>query len=301
MNTATLEVIEVDTGLVYANSQDRKDFAEGPLQELIASIRDHGLAQPPTVRPDGAGRYVIVAGERRFRAVTALGWPKMPVIVRQMDDDQASDVQLIENVNRADLDPFEEAVAYRSRMERFGLTEEKVAERYGKPVAVVKKRLELLQLDDKYRALVRTGELSVSHAGAMARLDSNRQALAFKAHQEAKGMTMWQFSKLCDQLYGEQQADSMFDPDQFLKVQELVETAKKTALVTGRDLVHLVVDLADLIIPITDDLLALGVPEEKLQTMLDMAEQVRTTRVTGKGKARTSGARPTRKRAPRVA
>lgn len=283
-------IVHLPVDDVHANPQDRKDFDDDELAELGESIRQHGLAQPITVRPDPAGGYVIVAGERRWRAHKLIGASTIKSLVRSdLNEDGAADVQLIENVNRADLDPFEEAEAYRARMERFGLNDEQCAARYGKPVALVRKRLELLALEPKYRALVKSGDLSVSHAVAMARLDSNRQALAFAAFEKAHGMTVWQFVKVCDGLHAEMAADTMFDPDAFLRVEEIVAEARKTAMISGRDLVHLAVDLADLIIPIADQLPDLGVDPDRMRDLLDMAEQLRATRITGKAKATRSG------------
>src|SRR3990167_1299050 len=115
-----------DTSLIAARkidqgANDRTVFNAEALDDLAASIRDNGLAQPITVRPVRRGRYEIVAGERRFRACAhLLGWTSVPCIVRDMDDAQAAAVMLAENVARADLDPADEALAYQSRIERYG-------------------------------------------------------------------------------------------------------------------------------------------------------------------------------------
>lgn len=282
------EIAELPLKQVYAASQDRKSFDETQLRELASSIEQHGLAQPITVRPDGAGRFVIVAGERRFRAHELLGVRTIKAIVRaDLDDGGHADVQLIENVNRADLDPIEEARAYKARMAQFDLDEQGVADRYGRPVTLVRKRLELLNLDDEYVALVRSGDLSVAHAGTMSRLDGNRQRLAFAALRQGNGMTLYQFVTLCDRLWKEQQQDDLFDPDDFLKVQELVAESKKSSAVTGRDLVRATVDAGDALVRVLqalgvdlDDCEHLGIDGEAVRRTLDKIEQVRQTRQT---------------------
>lgn len=224
---------------VYALGQDRKNFDEAGLQELADSIRQHGLAQPITVRPDSEGRFVIVAGERRFRAHELLGKPTIDAIVKSdMTDAQHSAVQLIENVQRVDLDPIEEAMAYKVRMEQFGFSVDKLAKWAGKPAGVVRNRLQLLNLAPEFVQMMRSGALATSHGQEMAKLDANRQRLAIKALGEGNGLSFWQFQKLCEQLFAEQQQDSMFDPDSFLKVAEYQADARKASVIRVRDLIE---------------------------------------------------------------
>ena len=120
-----VERVPIDA--IAPGDNDREDFDAAALQELADSIGQYGLAQPITVRPVGRDRFQIVAGERRWRACRLLGWPTIPALVREMDDETASGVMLLENVQRAELNPIEEARAYARRMARFGWDVDRVA------------------------------------------------------------------------------------------------------------------------------------------------------------------------------
>lgn len=309
MQTSTLALSEI-----HAHDQDRKSFDTAELEQLAANIERHGLAQPPTVRPcDEHGGHVIVAGERRYRAHLLLQergvLTTMPVLIRDLSDEQASAIQLAENVQRSDLDPFEEAKAYRNRMTDFGMDEDGIAEFTGKPVAYIRKRLELLNLDEEWVGLVASGDLNVGFAGAMAKLDSNRQALAIAALRRSNGMTFWQFQEMCDRFFAEQQQDSMFDDSLFLKVDEYVADAKQSAVVTGRMMVQLVDELGEALSSILDhydegayvrdQVVDAGViTEETLKMLLDKVEHVRRTRIEPKkAKAKPARGRTSRRAA----
>lgn len=290
MTDTTDMIHDLPLTYIHANPQDRTTWdttqAQAELGELARSISEHGLVQPITVRPCGCldvhgQHYLIVAGERRFRAVKQLRYDAIRCIIRSdLGDDGAADVQLIENVNRADLDPIEEAMAYASRMERFGITAEQCADRYGKPVMLVKKRLDLLSLAPEFHPLIRKGELPVGHASAMAGLDVNRQRLAFAAFRDSKGtLSIWPFQKLCERLLIEQNQESMFDDSAFMRVQEYTDDAKKSAKIGGRALVHLAAELGVTVAPHFDLLVEAGVDPDKLRGLLDQAEQVKLTRV----------------------
>jgi ParB family chromosome partitioning protein len=149
-------VTEIPVQQVRPGANDRTSFDEAGISDLAASIEVHGLAQPITVRPHGDG-FEIVAGERRFRAVKHLGRTTVPAIVRDYTDEQASAVMLLENVQRADLDPVDEAHAYQSRIDRFGLTVGQVAEMAGVTAARVCTRLPVLRLFPEAQHLVRVG------------------------------------------------------------------------------------------------------------------------------------------------
>ena len=112
--------------------QPRKEFSEAELEELVSSIRENGLLQPLLVRPSGPDRYELVAGERRFRSIQRLGWTEAPVVVRKVDDEALLVLALVENLQRKDLTPFEEAEALQSLTERCGYTHEDLARRLGK-------------------------------------------------------------------------------------------------------------------------------------------------------------------------
>jgi ParB family chromosome partitioning protein len=150
--------------------QPRRQFGEAELEELAASIREKGVLQPILVRPmPGApGEYQIVAGERRWRAAQRAGLHSVPVLVRDLDDLDVLEIAIIENVQRADLNALEEALAYKSLMERFGRTQEAVAQVVGKSRSHVANALRLLSLPEEVRDHLAAGRLSAGHARAIA-------------------------------------------------------------------------------------------------------------------------------------
>jgi ParB family chromosome partitioning protein len=145
----------------------RKDFREDDLTELAESIRQKGLVQPIVVRPDPAGGYEIVAGERRWRASQRAGLHTVPVIIRELNDQEVLELAIIENVQRADLNPIEEAGGYHELMERFSYTQEALAEVIGKSRSHVANTLRLLKLPEAVRRLVQDGKLTAGHARAL--------------------------------------------------------------------------------------------------------------------------------------
>jgi ParB family chromosome partitioning protein len=157
----------------------RKDFREDDLAELAESIRQKGLVQPIIVRPDttGAGGYEIVAGERRWRAAQRAGLHTVPVIVRELSDQEMLELAIIENVQRADLNAIEEATGYNELVDRFNYTQERLAEVIGKSRSHVANTLRLLKLPDPVRGLVRGGKLTAGHARALVGRD-DAEALA---------------------------------------------------------------------------------------------------------------------------
>jgi ParB family chromosome partitioning protein len=144
--------------------QPRMSFDEGPLQELAASIREKGVLSPILVRPVGPDRYEIVAGERRWRAAQLAKLHDVPVVVRELADDQALELAIIENVQRADLNAIEEGAAYEELIERFGRTQEDVAREVGKSRPHVANTIRLLKLPDQVKAWIREGKLTAGHA-----------------------------------------------------------------------------------------------------------------------------------------
>lgn len=145
-------------------NQPRKTFEEDSLAELAASVAEHGLLQPIVVRPRIEGGYTIVAGERRWRACRMAGLTDVPVIVKDVSDEQAMELALVENLQREDLDPVEEACGIRELMERCGLTQEQAAQRLGKSRSALANSLRLLNLPPKALELLKSGFLSAGHA-----------------------------------------------------------------------------------------------------------------------------------------
>jgi ParB family chromosome partitioning protein len=161
--------------------QPRKEFDLAELAELESSIRANGLLQPVAVRIAGSA-FELIAGERRFRAVQQLGWKEIPAIVRDIDDRTLLTLALVENLQRADLNPMEEAEGYQQLLTQFSLTQQQVADVVGKDRSTVANTLRLLVLPVAIRKMVREGELTIGHARALLAL-GNDQRMIDLAHE----------------------------------------------------------------------------------------------------------------------
>ena len=159
-------------------AQPRKQFDPDALADLADSIRQHGIIQPLTVRKLQSGYYQIIAGERRGRAARMAGLTQVPVVVIEADDRKAMELAMIENLQREDLNPMEEAEGYRTLMEQYGLTQEETSQRVGKSRSAVANALRLLHLSDEVRTLVEEGKLSGGHARALVPLTAELQKKA---------------------------------------------------------------------------------------------------------------------------
>ena len=162
-------------------AQPRKQFDPDALADLADSIRQHGIIQPLTVRKLQSGYYQIIAGERRWRAARMAGLSQVPVVVIEADDRKAMELAMIENLQREDLNPMEEAEGYRTLMEQYGLTQEETSQRVGKSRSAVANALRLLHLSDEVRVLVEEGKLSGGHARALVPLTAELQKKAAAA------------------------------------------------------------------------------------------------------------------------
>ena len=160
--------------------QPRKIFDEEKLAELAESIREHGIIQPLTVRKLSSGYYQIIAGERRWRAARLAGLSEVPVSIIEADDRKAMELAMIENLQREDLNPMEEAEGYRSLIEQYDMTQEEAAQRVGKSRSAVANAMRLLQLSQDIRLLVENEDLSAGHARALLPLPAALQAEAVK-------------------------------------------------------------------------------------------------------------------------
>ncbi|MEZ5921806.1 MAG: ParB/RepB/Spo0J family partition protein [Parvularculaceae bacterium] len=148
-------------------TQPRRHFNDDAIEELAASIRSRGLLQPVLVRPSGRDSYEIVAGERRWRAAQRAGVHEVPVVIRELNDDEAAEIALIENVQRVDLNPMEEAAAYERLADVYGRTQDEIAKAVGKSRSHVANMMRLTGLPKKCREAVETGALSMGHARAL--------------------------------------------------------------------------------------------------------------------------------------
>ena len=174
--------------------QPRRDFPEAALQDLAASLRQKGIIQPLIVRPvPGSDRLEIVAGERRWRAAQIAQLHEVPVIIRAFDDTEVLEVAIIENIQRSDLNAMEEALGFRQLMDRFGHTQEKLAEALSKSRSHIANLLRLLTLPDDVQALVREGKLSAGHARALI-TSPNPSALARRV--VAEGLSVRETERL---------------------------------------------------------------------------------------------------------
>ena len=150
----------------------RKHFADSELEDLARSIRDKGLLQPIVVRPLTGGEYEIVAGERRWRAAQRAGIHDVPVLIRELSDGEALEVALIENIQRSDLNPLEEARAYGLLMEQFSYTQQQLADSIGKSRSHIANTIRLMNLPDSVRKEIEAGNLTAGHARALVATDS---------------------------------------------------------------------------------------------------------------------------------
>lgn len=158
--TVSLRISEIEPN----RDQPRKQFDEAALADLSASIAEHGVLQPLLVRPLPGGGYQLVAGERRWRASRMAGLTEVPVVIRELSDREAAELALIENLQRQDLNPMEEALGYRTLMEQYGMTQEDAARAVGKSRPAVANALRLLNLPEPIAEMVSGGQLSAGHA-----------------------------------------------------------------------------------------------------------------------------------------
>ena len=193
------------------SSQPRKSFDEASLAELADSIREHGIIQPLTVRKLASGYYQIIAGERRWRAARIAGLQEVPVIVIEADDRKAAELAMIENLQREDLNPMEEAAGFQSLIETYHMTQEEAAKQVGKSRSAVTNSLRLLSLTPAVRQLVEEGKLSAGHARALLPLSPAMQENAANA-VVAGGLSVRQTEALVKKLSAENKPEKEPDP-----------------------------------------------------------------------------------------
>ena len=210
--------------------QPRQDFDPEELQSLADSIATHGVVQPLTVREMENGYYQIIAGERRWRAARMAELREIPAVIIQADDKKVMELALIENLQRQDLNPVEEALGYQTLMNEYGLTQEETAARVGKSRPVVANMLRLLNLCDDVLEMVRDGQISAGHARAIAALKSEKQQKEVAQKVAALGLSVRQTELLCSNV---QKAPAKPKPVT-LEVDYVAECEKKLSKVLGR-------------------------------------------------------------------
>ena len=211
-------------------NQPRRDFDPEELQSLADSITTHGVIQPLTVRETGSGYYQIIAGERRWRAARIAELREIPAIVIEADDRKVMELALIENLQRQDLNPVEEATGYQVLMDEYGLTQEEAANRVGKSRPAVANMLRLLTLCPDVLEMVREDKLSAGHARAVAGLKSEKLQKEAAQKISALGLSVRQAEQLCKNL----QKEPLPPKEVTLAVDYVAECEKKLSKHLGR-------------------------------------------------------------------
>lgn len=176
-----IQDLELDK-IVPNRYQPRREFSEDSIKELAETLDKDGLLQPIVVREDG-DQYEIIAGERRYRAAKSLGWETIPAIVKNMDDDQAASLALIENLQREDLNPIDEAKAYTNLMKLNNLTQTALAKDMGKSQSYVANKLRLLKLGDEVQQALIEGKITARHGRALIGLSEDDQKTRFSRNR----------------------------------------------------------------------------------------------------------------------
>lgn len=195
-SVSTLHIGEIEPD----RDQPRKLFDETALSELAASITEHGVLQPIVVRPKPTGGYKIVAGERRWRASRLAGLTEVPVVIKDISDEQAMEIALIENLQREDLDPVEEALGYKQLMDRCHYTQETAAKQVSKSRSAVANSLRLLNLPKKSIELLREGKLSAGHAKVILSLEGAKLQQEAADKIAAEGLNVRAAEVLCKKM-----------------------------------------------------------------------------------------------------
>lgn len=188
----TLRTSEIEPN----RDQPRKVFSDEAIAALADSIREYGVLQPILVRPLGTGMYQIVAGERRWRAARMLGLDEVPVNIKELSDLEAMQIAIVENLQRENLNPLEEASGYSELIEKFGMTQEKVAKLVGRSRSAVANAVRLLTLPESVQKMVESGDLSAGHARALLTFDDEELLIATAQKAAGGGLTVRQVEKI---------------------------------------------------------------------------------------------------------
>jgi ParB family chromosome partitioning protein len=175
--------------------QPRKVFSDEAITALADSIREHGMLQPILVRPISSGGYQIVAGERRWRAARMLGLDEVPVTIRELSDLETMQIAIIENLQRENLNPVEEAAGYAELIDKFGMTQEKVAKMVGRSRSAVANAVRLLTLPERVRKMLESGDISAGHARALLGFEDEEMLIATALKAADGGLTVRQVEK----------------------------------------------------------------------------------------------------------
>jgi len=235
VTTVTLPLDEI----IPNREQPRKQFDEAALADLSDSIAQHGVLQPLLVRPMPDGSYQLVAGERRWRASRMAGLAEVPVVIRDMNEQEAAELALIENLQREDLNPMEEAVGYRTLMDSYGMTQEQAAQVVNKSRPAVANALRLLQLPEAVTEMVSKGELSAGHARTVLSFEGAEAQIAAAKQAVAKGLSVRELEKMAKAAKRTPRApkpstrDSFYDEVELALRENLGRQVKVTATAKG--------------------------------------------------------------------
>ena len=227
-NKAENGVLELDIGKIKPNpNQPRKNFDIDALNELAASIKVHGIVQPIVVNKQSNGDYLIIAGERRWRAANICGLKTVPVIVKNYTDKQVKEISIIENLQREDLNPIEAARAIKELMDEYGLTQEIVSERIGKSRSQIANTLRLLSLYPDVIKLVEEGKLSSGHARCLVVVNDPNDQIRLAQTAVTKGLNVRDLEKAVKN-YTNPTKRVVIKEEQSLELKELINQMQKT-------------------------------------------------------------------------
>ena len=231
-------ISEIEVARIYANpDQPRRTFDEEALQELADSIREHGVISPITLRENGDGRYMIIAGERRFRACKIAGLERIPAYIRTAKDEQVMEWALIENIQREDLDAIEIALAYQRLMDDYNLTQERMSERVGKKRATVANYLRLLKLPAEIQMGIKEKKIEMGHARAILASPSAERQLALYQRILKEGLSVRKVEALAQADKGEAkkpQVTKESNPYEALQKELSTQTGLKVKIQEGK-------------------------------------------------------------------
>lgn len=222
-SSVMLKISEIEPN----RSQPRKDFDENSLSDLAQSISQHGLLQPLLVRPLPIGGYQIVAGERRYRACRMAGLTEVPVTIRELSDTETMELALIENLQREDLSPIEEALGYKALIDEHGFSQEEVATSVGKSRPAIANSLRILKLPDSVLEYVKQDKISAGHARALLMLDNEEDMLELAELIYKKDLSVRQAEKLAKK---KPEVEEDTQPDRKPSFYSMVELALNESL-----------------------------------------------------------------------
>ncbi len=226
------ELLEIPVDSIFPSPlQPREDFDEGAMEELVSSVRQHGLVQPVLVRPRGQN-YELVAGERRWRAAQLAGVEKIPALIKALEDGQALQISLIENLQREDLNPLDVARALKELIEKFSLSQEAVAERIGKSRTEVSNLLRLLHLPQGAQESLRKGRITYGQARALLSLEQEGEILKALRLVEERKLSVRETEQLVKSRTGKGRRAAAEDRDLFQGEREKMEADLKLILGT---------------------------------------------------------------------